>query len=63
MKKLTGYLKNKYILTTLLFSIYMLFLDDVDIFTVINQNYKLSLINESKAEMKSKLKEVRSTLR
>ena len=42
MKKIPGFVKNKYFVTSLAFSIYFLFLDDLDIITIINQKRKLS---------------------
>ena len=56
------YFKNKFILTSFLFLIYMLFLDDVDIFTIINQKRKYYRLLEAKADVSSKLSQVRSQL-
>lgn len=63
MKKYTKYFKNKFIFTTCLFFVYILFLDDVDIFTMINQNRKLSHLEESKIEISKKLAITKSTLK
>jgi len=63
MKKYTKYFKNKFIFTTCLFFVYILFLDDVDIFTIINQNRKLSHLEESKIEISEKLIKTKSTLK
>lgn len=63
MKKCAVYFKNKFIFTTCLFVVYILFLDDIDIFTIINQQRKLSGIMESKAELSVKLEKTKNTLR
>jgi uncharacterized protein YpmS len=62
MEKLVIYFKNKFILTSFLFLIYMLFLDDVDIFTIINQKRKYYRLLEAKADVSQKLFQVRSQL-
>jgi cell division protein DivIC len=62
MEKLVTYFKNKFILTSFLFLIYMLFLDDVDIFTIINQKRKYYRLLEAKADVSNKLSQVRSQL-
>jgi hypothetical protein len=43
--------------------VYILFLDDVDIFTIINQNRKLSHLEESKIEISEKLFKTKTTLK
>lgn len=63
MKKYVNYFKNKFIFTTSLFVIYMLFLDDIDIFTIINQNNTLSHLEESKSEVSEKLARTKLTLK
>jgi len=63
MKKYAVYFKNKFIFTTCLFVVYILFLDDIDIFTIINQQRKLNGIMESKAELSVKLEKTKNTLR
>ena len=62
MKKYLNYFKNKYILTITLFTVYFLFLDDVDIFTVINHNYKLHKLEEAKVETTIKLDSTKKLL-
>lgn len=42
--------------------VYNLFLDEVDIFTVINQNKKISELRSAQSEMNLKLKETKYTL-
>jgi hypothetical protein len=56
-------LKNKFIFTSCLFFVYILFLDDVDIFTIINQNNKLSKLEIAKEEVSGRLKNLRFTLK
>ena len=63
MKRFVGYFRNKYILTFTVFGIYYLFLDDVDIFTIWNQNAKLSKLETDKEVMSLKLKETKNTLK
>lgn len=63
MKKYMYLLKNKFIFTSCLFFIYILFLDDVDIFTIANQNSKLSKLLVAKEEVSGKLKNIRFTLK
>lgn len=55
--------KNKYILTTTLFLIFALFLDENDIFNLISQKRKLSKIQADIELVEQKLKETRYTLR
>lgn len=60
--KISKYLRNKYAIAIGLFVIYTLFLDDVDIFTVIRQNSKLSELEEQKVITQRQLEETRETL-
>lgn len=62
MKKSLKYLKNKFILTTVIFAVYTLFLDENDIFNLLNQRSKLRELNGKKVEMSAQLQEVQSTL-
>ena len=62
MEKLVGYFKNKFILTSFLFLVYSLFLDDVDIFTIINQKRKYYRLLEAKADVSEKLAQVKTQL-
>ncbi len=41
----------------------MLFLDDIDIFTIINQNNKLSHLEDAKSEVSEKLARTKLTLK
>lgn len=62
MKKYLLPFKNKYILATTIFLVYNLFLDDVDVFSVISQNGKLSKLNESKMALNEELNDTKRTL-
>jgi len=55
MKKYLHYFKNKYIFTSCVFVVYFLFLDDTDVFTIVNHNRKLNHLEASKAEVEHKL--------
>jgi hypothetical protein len=61
--KIPSYLKNKYGLTLFVFLIYVLFLDDLDIFSIISQKQKLNKLEIQRNEMKNQLISTRSTLR
>ena len=62
MEKFVNYFRNKFIFTTFLFFVYMLFLDDVDIFTIINQKRKYYRLVEAKDEVTVKLSTIRHQL-
>jgi cell division protein FtsB len=61
--KIPSYLKNKYGLTLFVFLIYVLFLDDLDIFSIISQKQKLNKLEIQRDDMKTQLISTRSTLR
>ncbi len=63
MIKIPKYIKNKYGLTIFIFLIYVLFLDDLDIFSIISQKQKLNKLEIQRDNMKSQLISTRSTLR
>ena len=63
MINIPKYLKNKYGLTIFVFLIYVLFLDDLDIFSIISQKQKLNKLEIQRDEMKNQLTSNRSTLR
>lgn len=63
MKKYAKYFRNKFIFTTCLFFIYILFLDDIDIFTIINQNTKLGKLEEARKEVSVKLNQTQKILK
>lgn len=46
----------------MIFAVYTLFLDENDIFTLLNQRGKLRELNSKKIEMSAQLQEVQSTL-
>jgi endo-alpha-1,4-polygalactosaminidase (GH114 family) len=56
------YYKNKYVVTLFIFSFYGLFLDDVDVFTIISQNIKLNRMETEKEMVEEKLKATKNTL-
>jgi len=62
VKRILPYLKNKFILATVLFFVYTLFLDENDIFTIISQSNKLSKLEQKKAEAQEELEKVTLTL-
>ena len=62
MKKYLIPFKYKYILAVCIFMVYNLFLDEVDIFTIINQNKKLSELRSAQSEMNLKLKDTKYIL-
>jgi cell division protein DivIC len=55
VKKYFIHIKNKYIIAIILFLVYALFLDDTDIFTIVNHNIKLNKLEQAKEEMAVKL--------
>jgi len=63
MIKIPKYIKNKYGLTIFIFLIYVLFLDDLDIFSIISQKQKLNKIEIQRNDMKNQLISTRSTLK
>jgi len=63
LKKIPNWLKNKYILTSIVFAVYFLFLDDWDIFTLVRQKRKLSQIEQQDEQMHQQLKDTKKTLR
>lgn len=62
MKKWLSYLRNKFILATVIFLVYTLFLDENDIFTIIRHNRKLSQLEVAKSEVSRDLQKARETL-
>lgn len=63
LNKLKKYLKNKFIFASVLFLIYVLFLDDVDIFAIISQNRKLHKLEAATVETQQKLNQTRAVLK
>jgi len=62
VKKALSYLRNKFVLATVIFLAYTLFLSEDNIFTLIRHNNKLDQLETSKAEIEEQLLETRSTL-
>ena len=62
MIKKLKYLKNKYILTLVVFFVYVLFLDDVDVFTIVRQEIKLNKLEKEKSEVLKKYNATKTTL-
>jgi len=62
MLKYLRYLRNKYTLTLVIFGLYVLFLDDVDVFSIIRQQVKYNKILTEKVEMQEKLDNTRQIL-
>lgn len=62
MKKYLLPFKNKYILALTIFLVYNLFLDEVDLFTIINQNKRISQLRSNQSEVTLKLKETKYIL-
>lgn len=63
LEKIPNWLKNKYILTSIIFAVYFLFLDDWDIFTLVRQKRKLAEIEQQDEQMHQQLKDTKKTLR
>ena len=62
MKKLLPILKNKFLITFIVFSGYLIFLDDNDIFYILKQKETLNQLKEQNKAMKVKLEHTRSEL-
>lgn len=62
-EKYSRYYKNKYWVAGFIFLVYILFLDDVDIFTIVNQNRKLYRLEASCDAISKKLDSTRSLYR
>jgi cell division protein DivIC len=56
MRKVHPYLKNKFIITLIVFVFYSLFLDENDLFTMISNSSKLSHLEVKKTELNLELK-------
>lgn len=63
MKEALLVLRNKFILATVIFFVYTMFLDENDIFTIISQSSKLSHLEEDTNKMKKDLEETQVTLK
>ena len=62
MKKLLPLLKNKFSITFIVFTGYLIFLDDNDIFYILKQKETLNQLKEQNNIMKGKLEITRSEL-
>lgn len=62
MKKYLTFFRNKYILTFTIFLVYNLFLDDIDLFSILGQNKKLARLRADQSEITIKLNETKKTL-
>jgi cell division protein FtsB len=62
VKKLLPILKNKFLITFIVFSGYLIFLDDNDIFYILKQKETLNQLKEQNKIMKGKLETTRSEL-
>ena len=63
MKKYILPFRNKYLLAFTIFLLYNLFLDDIDVFTIVSQNRRLSKLKADNSEVSLKLKDTKQTLR
>jgi hypothetical protein len=63
MKKLYPRLKNKYVFTGILFVLYAVFLDDMDIFSMVRQTRILNQIETTREEVKIKLSDTEASLK
>lgn len=61
MKRLRIF-KNKFKLTFVIFLVYVLFLDDVDVFNVVRQRVKLNKLKQEKEMLSEKFNEAKFTL-
>jgi cell division protein FtsB len=63
MKRVPAFVKNKYFITSFVFAIYFLFLDDLDIISIIKQKRKLSKLEAQRDLLAENLKETKNTLK
>jgi cell division protein DivIC len=63
MKRVPDWLKNKYAYATVIFFLYVLFLDDMDIFTMVKYNGRLRNLEASKEKLSVDLRESRILLK
>jgi cell division protein DivIC len=62
MMRVKKFLKDKYVIASLIFFIYTLFLDDIDIFTIVNQKQKLNKLSSTQVELQTKLDSTKTSL-
>lgn len=58
-----SWIKNKFLITSVIFLLYALLLDDWDIFHLVKQNIKLKELNEQKEVTKAKMIQAQMTLK
>ena len=63
IKRVVKFFRNKYILTITLFTIYALFLDDEDVFSLVSHSRKLNKIHAEQEIMDQKLAETTKVLK
>lgn len=63
VKKYIPYFKNKFIIATLIFLIFTLFLDENDIFTIISTKRKLQILENKKEIYSEQLNATTTTLK
>jgi len=63
MKYLHPYLRNKFIITLIVFCTYSLFLDENDVFTLISNSNKLSQLESKKVDLNLELNTTTTTLK
>jgi ABC-type bacteriocin/lantibiotic exporter with double-glycine peptidase domain len=61
--KFLSWIKNKFLITSVVFVLYALLLDDWDIFHLVKQNIKLKELNQQREATKVKLIHAQSTLK
>ena len=61
--KFLSWIKNKFLITSVIFIMYALLLDDWDIFHLVKQNIKLKELNEQRDATKVKLFQAQATLK
>ena len=62
MDKIPSFLKNKFVYTGILFAMYAMFLDDMDVFSIVRYQNKLEQLAESKVNLERQLEETKETL-
>ena len=63
MKNIPSFIKNKYTITGIVFLVYFLFLDDLDIITIVNQKRKLSKLEIQRDKLSEDLASTKNTLK
>ncbi len=62
LKPVIGYLKNKYIITSVAFIVWMLFFDPKDIGTIVGRSNKLKDLKTSERHLTKEIKETKKEL-